>query len=369
MSEVRDIEFDRKEQFDFNNSLNSHFTHITEGLLESSSISKQRSKDLIYNDEKLQAALTYLIPNDQFGIDYTGIHIDCNSALNDIRYINQFLIKKNKEVKIGEYFVGRVEVLSDWAKKRNSRRIPVLGTLVKTYHFLIYRASPKIWGIRKIYFGITQGKGRVVSKAEILGRLVSCGFEPVQFKEIDGQHFFVAKKISDPIENKGSYGPVFKMERIGKGGKIIGVYKFRTMYPYSEFLQEYMINNLGYDKTGKIKDDFRKPSWSKFIRKHWLDEIPQLLNVLKGEMNLVGVRPVTKVYFDKMPEDLKQMRIKYKPGCIPPYVAFNTETGLESALESERRFLEMKKKYPKTTEIRLFFSAIFNIVIRGKRSA
>jgi len=72
---------------------------------------------------------------------------------------------------------------------------------------------------------------------------------------------------------------------------MIGVYKFRTMHPYSEFLQDYMIRRNGYNKKGKPANDYRVTRWGSFMRKLWLDEVPQLINVFRGEMKLVGLRP------------------------------------------------------------------------------
>ena len=61
-----------------------------------------------------------------------------------------------------------------------------------------------------------------------------------------------------------SYGPIFKMKRIGYKGKIISVYKFRTMSPYSEYMQAKMILDNKLDKGGKIKDDTRVTIYGKF---------------------------------------------------------------------------------------------------------
>lgn len=290
--------------------------------------------------------------------------------INDIRYINRFFIQVNNSLTIGDYFLMHVEVLEDYRKRKKSRNIPFFGFFVRLWDFGVHRIAPKIWGLKKIYFGITRGKGRLISKAEVLGRLVSCGFDIVDVFPSKGELVIISKKVSEEHdEGKPSYGPLFKMRRVGKNGKIIGVYKLRTMHPYSEFLQDYMIRTQGYAENGKIKDDFRTSKWAKIIRKYWIDELPQLLNVLKGEMKLVGARPVSQAYFDKIPKDLQEMRLKFKPGCIPPYVAFNVESGLESVLEAERKYLEMKTKNPYTTDLKLFFKAIFNIVFRGKRSA
>jgi lipopolysaccharide/colanic/teichoic acid biosynthesis glycosyltransferase len=290
--------------------------------------------------------------------------------INDIRYINRFFIQVNNSIAIGDYFMLHVEVLEDYRKRKKSRNIPVIGFFVRIWDFGIHRISPKIWGIKKLYFGITKGRNRLISKAEVLGRLISCGFDIIDVIPATGEHVIISRKASNQYNNgKPSYGPLFKMRRVGKNGKIIGVYKLRTMHPYSEFLQEYMIKTQGYAANGKIKDDFRTSKWAKIIRKYWIDELPQLINVLKGDMKLVGARPVSETYFHNIPKELQEMRLKFKPGCIPPYVAFNTESGLQSVLASEKKYLEMKTKRPYTTDTVLFFKAIFNIIFRGKRSA
>ncbi|PHR43149.1 MAG: sugar transferase [Fluviicola sp.] len=296
-----------------------------------------------------------------------GLHLELN-RINDIRYINKHFEKVNRALNVGDYYVGVVKTLENYREARKGRNIPIIGGFVRVWDFAFFRIAPKVWGIRKIYFGITRGKGRLISKAEVLGRLVSCGFEIDGVRRVDNLHLFTVKKAKEPLAVKPSYGPLFKMNRVGKNGKIIGVYKFRTMHPYSEFIQSYLIRTNGYGENGKIKDDFRMSRWSKLMRKYWIDEIPQLLNVLKGDMKLVGVRPVSKVYFDALPEELKNQRSRFKPGCIPPYVAFNEKSSLNSVLECEKKYLDMKTKNPYFTDTKLFFKAIINIVFRGKRS-
>lgn len=296
-----------------------------------------------------------------------GLHLELN-RINDIRHINKHFERINKALNIGDYYVGVVKTLENYRKTRKGRNIPVLGGFVRVWDFAFLRIAPKVWGLRKIYFGLTRGKGRLISKAEILGRLVRSGFEIDDIRRLDNIHLFIVKKVADPIKVKPSYGLLFKMNRIGKNGKIIGVYKFRTMHPYSEFIQSYLIKSQGYGENGKIKNDFRMSRWSRLMRKYWIDEIPQLLNVLKGEMKLVGVRPVSEVYFEDLPEELKKQRSRFKPGCIPPYVAFNEKNNLQSVLDCERKYLEMKTKNPYFTDTKLFFKAIFNIIFKGKRS-
>ncbi|NJK98371.1 MAG: sugar transferase, partial [Bacteroidales bacterium] len=121
------------------------------------------------------------------------------------------------------------------------------------------------------------------------------------------------KTCEPKMDSNPSYGPFFKMSRVGKGGKLIGVYKLRTMHPYSEYIQNFVVKLNGYDKAGKPRNDFRVTGWGKLFRKIWVDELPQLLNVLKGELGIVGVRPLSQFRFNQLPEDVQKERIKFKP--------------------------------------------------------
>ena len=137
-------------------------------------------------------------------------------------------------------------------------KIPIIKEVYLLFEFIFKRVFPKLPIFKKIYFSITKGKNRLLSKAESLGRLVSCGFEILDYKEINGMHYFAARKVKEPaFDMSPSYGALFRMKRVGKNGKIIGVYKFRTMHPYSEYLQDYILNLNGYSETGKPANDFR----------------------------------------------------------------------------------------------------------------
>ncbi|WP_286683059.1 sugar transferase, partial [Sulfurospirillum sp. MES] len=97
------------------------------------------------------------------------------------------------------------------------------------------------------------------------------------------------------VTTKGN--PIFTHERIGFGGKKFKVYKFRTMYidaneRLEELLETCEESKEEWERDFKLKDDPRITKIGKFLRKTSLDELPQLLNVLKGEMSLVGPRPI-----------------------------------------------------------------------------
>jgi exopolysaccharide biosynthesis polyprenyl glycosylphosphotransferase len=112
-----------------------------------------------------------------------------------------------------------------------------------------------------------------------------------------------------------SPGPVlFKQKRVGKNGRVFNLYKFRSMHiDAEERKQELMAKNEMNGALFKVKNDPRITRVGRWLRKTSLDEFPQFLNVLKGEMSLVGTRPPTLDEVEKyQPEHLK--RISAKPG-------------------------------------------------------
>lgn len=105
-----------------------------------------------------------------------------------------------------------------------------------------------------------------------------------------------------------SPGPVFyKQERVGWGGKIFYIYKLRTMRVNAE-------KTTG--PTWAKEDDPRLIKFGKIIRKAHIDELPQLYNVLKGDMSIVGPRPERPVFVEKLTKEVVdyQKRIKVRPG-------------------------------------------------------
>ena len=289
--------------------------------------------------------------------------------VNDMRYINKFFESVNEKLPDAGLFIGCVETSKQRYRRMAAKFSPFIGQIVIMIDFVLNRILPRLSWSQNLYFNLTRGHGRTISKAETLGRLVSCGFEIIEYKEINKITYFIVMKTGKPkYNNNPSYGPLYKMPRIGKNGDIIHVYKFRTMHPFSEYLQDYVLQLNGYTVIGKPADDFRLTKWGKFMRKLWLDELPQLLNVLKGEMALVGTRPLSERAYQEYPEDIKEMRSKYKPGCVPPYVAL-LKQGMQQSIEAERQYLKDRKEKPYTTNIKYFFTAIFNIITNKIRSS
>ncbi|MEN8158399.1 MAG: sugar transferase, partial [Bacteroidota bacterium] len=204
---------------------------------------------------------------------------------------------------------------------------------------------------------------------EILGRLYACGFEVVEDNFVNGLYFFVTNRIKEPaFDENPTYGPFVTLRRVGKGGKPIKVYKLRTMYPYAEYLQDYVHKRNNLENGGKFKDDFRVATARGILRKLWIDELPMILNLFRGDLKLVGVRPLSKHYFELYSKELQEKRTKYKPGLVPPYYADMPET-LEEIQASEMRYLESFEKHPLRTQWCYFWRAWKNILFKRARSA
>ncbi|MGB9680490.1 MAG: sugar transferase [Thermoanaerobacteraceae bacterium] len=116
-----------------------------------------------------------------------------------------------------------------------------------------------------------------------------------------------------------SEGPIlFKHKRLGLNGKLIDVYKFRTMVVNAQEVLEKLLNDnpdirKEYEETFKLKNDPRLTKIGKILRKTSLDELPQLFNVIKGDMSLVGPRPIVLEEINLYKEHAKYL-LRVMPG-------------------------------------------------------
>ena len=288
--------------------------------------------------------------------------------VNDIRYINKFFETVNTILPNSGLYLGKVVTYPNRRSAILKKYPPILNKIIYFFDYIFSRVLPKLPISKNLYFHLTKGKGRVISRAEMFGRLYSCGFEIIDEKTINHSLFFVAKKVKGPCYDQNpTYAPLISLNRIGKNGKIIKVHKIRTMHSYSEYLQEYVYNRNELQEGGKIKNDFRISPEGRIFRKFWIDEIPMLINIFKGDMKLVGVRPLSKHFYSLYDEDLQQKRIKNKPGFIPPFYVDLPKT-MSEIMESERRYLELYDKSPFITDVKYFFMAFKNVLFKGARS-
>jgi lipopolysaccharide/colanic/teichoic acid biosynthesis glycosyltransferase len=288
--------------------------------------------------------------------------------INDIKKLNDFIDAVNEKLECAGYFFCCVET-KDQRKARILKKFPpVINYVYYTLDFIIKRVLPKLKMTRGIYFFLTRGENTVISRAEALGRLSRGGFR-IKQESFIGNHLCIeARKISDPLpQNDDIYGPLIALPRVGKNGEMIKVFKLRTMHPYSEYIQDYVYKLHDLQDGGKFKNDFRITSWGGVCRKIWLDELPMFINFFKGNMKLIGVRPLSKQYFDLYREDVKARRIKYKPGLLPPFYA-DMPSDLDEIQASELKYLDAYDRHPLLTDIKYFFRSVINIVFRKARS-
>lgn len=308
------------------------------------------------------------IPEDIKHISKSSIHfLVCNYSLNNVGLLNKHLQLVNGCLVHNGIVALNFE--SAEIRKRNLVSTKSKGRYIRySADFLLHRVAPKIKLSQKIYYKITKGKNRALPLSEVLGRLICCGFDILEFKEIENNVWVLAKKIKEPIQGaKPSYGPIFKMKRVGKNGKAIYVYKVRTMHPFAEYLQEFVFKNNSLAEGGKFKHDFRITTWGRFMRKAWIDELPMFLNWFKGDLKLVGVRPLSEHYLSLYPQSVRSLRLQVKPGLVPPFYADMPKT-LEEVIQSEVKYIEQYKKYGFFTDVKYLLKAFYNIFIKGARS-
>lgn len=117
---------------------------------------------------------------------------------------------------------------------------------------------------------------------------------------------------------------IYAQERVGRGGKPFRCYKFRSMYPNADQRLNDLLNenaNLKeeWEKSFKLKKDPRITSFGLFLRKTSLDELPQFWNVLKGDLSLVGPRPVVREEIEKFYCIKAYKILSIRPGLTGPW--------------------------------------------------
>ena len=288
--------------------------------------------------------------------------------LNNFRKVNQYFLEVHRKLKAGGYFIGKVSTIQTYKEKVKEKYPRYVSEVLYVLHFIFFRTFPKLPFLKQIYFTITRGRNRIISRAEVLGRLYFCGFEIIDEQEIDYNLYFIARKVTAPSSvTNPSYGVLVKLNRSGMNGQPITVYKFRTMHPYSEFLQKYIYEKNSLQVGGKLNNDFRITGWGKIMRKYWLDELPMLYNWIRGELKILGVRPLSSHYLSLYDNELQEMRKNTKPGLIPPFYVDLPKT-FNEICESEKKYLQAYNKNPIKTQWAYFTKAMNNIIIKNARS-
>ncbi len=162
-------------------------------------------------------------------------------------------------------------------------------------------------------------------------------------------------------------GPIiYTQNRVGKGGKLFKLYKFRTMVVGADeildkYLQENETARMEYEINKKLKNDPRVTKIGKILRKTSLDEFPQFINVLKGEMSLVGPRP----YLPKEVEDMGNVYytiVQCKPGITGLWqVSGRSDVSFDERMELD---IIYNKKHSILQDIIIILKTIGKIIKR-----
>lgn len=289
--------------------------------------------------------------------------------LNQIRGINKMLGLVNDRLPDQGRFVCCFETQSTRKKNFLAKYPPVLNWIFYAFFSFYKRVLPKLVMTSRLYYDITEGKNRVLSRTEVLGRLYYCGFKVLSTHKVEGKLYVVAERDFRPkTVARRMYGVFVKLRRLGKGGKVFNVYKFRTMHPYAEYIQAYIYEHYGLQAGGKFERDIRVTTLGHCMRKYWVDEWPMLANLFKGDMKLVGVRPISEHYFSLYSKQLQEQRLRHKPGLLPPFYADMPKT-LEQIEASEIKYLtRCEQKGTFATDFVYFWKIVGNILFRRAHS-
>jgi len=280
-------------------------------------------------------------------------------ALNDLMHINNHFSAIFNSLADGGFVIFRYIPLEIRYQEVKARRLD----------FLLHRVLPRLPILEWLYFIVTKGRNRALSRAEVWGRLQYNGFDVKKEEVGDGCSYILARKQFEPSKDANpSHYPIIKLDRVGLGGEIIKIHKVRTMHPYSEFIQQKVFDMHDLSSTGKFKEDFRITSWGKILRRCWLDELPQILDWLQGNVKIVGIRAMSLHYFSLYPKRYQDKYYRVKPGFLSPIFDENTSSFYD-IVTTEEKYLDAYIKHPLMTDLKYFKNIINEILFKGTRSA
>lgn len=313
----------------------------------------------------------------------TDVKLDaliCTTRMNDVNRLNLFLEHVANHLVMGGYFIMSYipleNVYSDMRKKHSAfgYRIAYI------FHFLWFRAARKVPFLDKAYFlsclrwldklnlAIAKRRNRALSKAEMWGRLAFWGLDVIAESEGERERYVIAQRAGNPHPNRmPSYYPVVALAKVGLDGKVLRMHKMRSMYAFSEFIQNRIFQDQGLTETGKFKNDFRLTEYGKFIRRYWIDELPQFYDWLKGDIKLVGMRATSAHYLGLYPQEVYDLYIQVKPGLISPIFDEST-TEFKHIVKVEFEYLKSYIRNPVKADLKCFMQTFIDIFFRGVRS-
>lgn len=221
----------------------------------------------------------------------------------------------------------------------HTKFIPDYNHIIPTRPFIEDVQGLPVINIRRVPLSVLYNRFFKRSVDLIFGLLALILFSPIM----------LVVAIGVRISSKGSV--VYKQTRVGLHNRTFEMYKFRSMVEQTD----------GTDKTQwTTSDDPRVTKFGKFIRKMSLDELPQLINVLKGDMSLVGPRPERPYYVDKFKEEIPRYMIKHqvRPGMTgwAQVNGYRGDTSIEKRIEYDLYYIE---NWNMLFDIKILFKTLF----------
>ena len=171
---------------------------------------------------------------------------------------------------------------------------------------------------------------------------------------------FLAVAIAIKCEDGGKV--FFKQDRMTKGAKVFGMYKFRSMCPDAESkLDELMDQNEMEGPAFKMENDPRITKVGKFIRKTSIDELPQLINIIKGEMSIIGPRPpLVREVKEYTPYQMHRLDVKTGLSCYRECYGRSNIHDFDEWVESDLKYIRERSFW---TDIKVILLTI-KVVIK-----
>lgn len=340
------------------------------------SLTTEEDYQMLLDKAHLDSRQTKIVANrDRFSFlqipDYQYKTLVDLTLLNDAKGINRRFCIVNQKLPDDGIYVCCYRPQEYMKQKLLNKYPKPLNWIVYTLYFWQKRVVPRLALSSRLYYDLTKGRKRMLSKTEVFGRLYYCGFEVDEVVPMGHiEYVFAHRKMQPyPQEQIKIYGPLIKLPRICKNGEIRFFYKFRTMHPYAEYIQDVVFDQQGgMNIADKADGDWRISSWGRVMRRYWLDELPMLINWFKGDVKLVGVRPLSQAMFNKYPKALQEKRIKARPGLIPPFYIDHPNT-FEELFASEDKYLDAYLKHPIRTDFAYFFRTVHSILFTKMHSA
>ena len=162
---------------------------------------------------------------------------------------------------------------------------------------------------------------------------------------------------------------IIKLECLGQFEKPIFIHKFRSMYPKADkdFLE--VVEKCGLDNLGKINNDPRITPLGKIMRKYFIDELPQIYDLCRGALSVVGLRPRSKDRWTIFPKEHKERALQYKPGLFGIQYFYTNSRDFQDRVQEEIEYLDRIEKDGKDKTDRKYLLAILdNIILKNIRS-